>query len=71
MALLGSYVGWKAMGTLPSLMILYVFMYRWREQGADECRGWLASKGLRESEEKVKERGVGLRSERTDVQVVG
>ena len=37
---------------------------------ADKDRGWLANKGLRGEAEKVEEKGVGVRSERTDVQVI-
>ncbi|KAH6642849.1 hypothetical protein C7974DRAFT_111765 [Boeremia exigua] len=74
MTLLGSYVGWKTLGTVPSLMILLVFLalYSGRED-ADERRGWIAKGGLRGGKEveKVTETGLGVRSERTDVQTVG
>lgn len=66
---LSVYVGWKMLGTLPSLMILLVALALWKGREADGDRGWLA-KGLRE-ENRVKEKGMSTRSGRTDIQVVG
>lgn len=71
LTLLSGYVGWKTLGTLPSLMILLVLIALWKGREADGDRGWLA-KGLREEKtERVQEKGVSTRSERTDLQVVG
>ncbi|KAJ4404480.1 hypothetical protein N0V91_005824 [Didymella pomorum] len=69
---LSSYVGWKALGTLPSLMVFLVLVSLWNGREADGDRGWLA-KGLREANEDVggKGKGVATRSTRTDVQIVG
>jgi hypothetical protein len=69
---LSSYVGWKALGTLPSLMVFLVLVSLWKGREADGDRGWLA-KGLREANEDVggKGKGVATRSTRTDVQIVG
>ena len=54
----------------------YTVSFFWRSgvgkvRVADKDRGWLANKGLRGEAEKVEEKGVGVRSERTDVQVIG
>lgn len=65
-------MGWKALGTLPSLMVFLVLVSLWKGREADGDRGWLA-KGLREANEDVggKRKGVATRSTRTDVQIVG
>lgn len=73
MTLLGGYAGWRLLGVMPSLMILLVVasLYLGKEDELTRRRGWLANKGLRgEKNERVRERGIGVRSERTDVQVV-
>lgn len=72
LTMLSSYIGWKALGALPSLVVLLVLVSLWKGREADGDRGWLA-KGLREvnREGGEKEKGVATRSMRTDVQVVG
>ena len=69
---LSSYVGWKTLGTLPSLMVVLVLLSLWKGREADGDRGWLA-KELREGHRNGGEGGkdVATRSTRTDVQVVG
>lgn len=65
---LSSYVGWKTLGTLPSLMVLLVVVGLWKRREADGDRGWLA-KGSREESKDVGEKGKGvaIRSTRADV----
>ncbi|KAF3033076.1 hypothetical protein E8E12_002355 [Didymella heteroderae] len=79
LTLLSSYVGWKTLGTLPSLMMLLVLLSLWKGREAGGDRGWLA-KGLRGGERQRRENAgakrctttdVSTRSGRTDVQVVG
>jgi len=71
---LGSYVGWKAIGVLPFVVVVGVFfaLRGGREEGV---RGGARVAGERSAVEGVEgekgETGVGLRSSRTDVQVVG
>lgn len=72
LTLLSSYIGWKTLGTLPSLMVLLVVVSLWRGREEAGERRWLA-KGLREGNREVreKEKDVATRSTGTDVQVVG
>ncbi len=67
MTLLGSYVGWKALGFVQLLMVAGVGFALWggREEGVKKG-GIGGSRGGK----KVWETGVGVRSEKTDVQVV-
>ncbi|KAF3033343.1 hypothetical protein E8E11_002203 [Didymella keratinophila] len=69
---LSSYVGWKTLGTLPSLMVLLVLVSLWKGREADGDRGWL-SKALREGNGDGGQTGNGVatRSTRTDVQAIG
>jgi hypothetical protein len=69
---LSSYLGWKTLGTLPSLMVLLVAISLWKGREAEGDSGWLAKK-LREENKSAGEKGKGAAtsSMRTDVQVVG
>lgn len=54
-----SYVGWKMLGNLPSLMVLLVVISLWKGREADGDWGRLA-KSLREGNKDVGEKGKGV-----------